>query len=429
MAAGVEPFDIRQHASHGVCGDCHDHSLFEANNKAEFTCAICNDICRFIVETPCGHTFGHCCLLRWMEREAVPQVECTDLNDAADAPKNCPVCRQPILLGDCRLAVRDARKIGDLRVRCPVQDCRAQMELRALPQHQATLCPERKVECDACHVSFSFREKVTHDATGCTRRLVPCPICAERVPFETLELHVHSTDNMATHLRSLLTENQSLRTELSATRTAVSALSDELKELTTFSATRTAVSALSDELKELTTYRPLLTFLDGRYCTFCCTVLLPTWDNMYGPEKPPRPYCFKPHEHVFVPGDKLPCTGDDWQSRCQNCWKSTCEKCRCCGKSRLTLQSPPCPRADFHFMEPFDEGAGKCVKCQVRMPRGGCRCQNFRNFCASCPKPLDPSSKCTVVGHPFIDNVCQICHILDIGVNMPQCIFHSCVKE
>jgi hypothetical protein len=178
--------DLGSHAAHAPCGECHDTALFTAPPPPDLLCGICAGVARAPVETPCGHVFGHCCLLRWAEK----------CGGAAPRQLTCPIDQAPLDLAACRVSVRDQRRLGDLRVRCAV--CAKEEELRAHAESH------RAEPCAFCRRAVPLAHHRQHAAgQECAARPVPCRLCGERVPAGAMADHTAAPAFAGVHIAVL----------------------------------------------------------------------------------------------------------------------------------------------------------------------------------------------------------------------------------
>lgn len=111
----------------------------------DLVCPICGKVARDAVETDCAHVFCQDCISTWI-----------------DTKKTCPMDQEKLTasqLHPCR-ALRV--KILNLRVRCPNDGCKQEMDLRSLETHTKEQCNRRQTKCAVCSACVTQDQLADH---------------------------------------------------------------------------------------------------------------------------------------------------------------------------------------------------------------------------------------------------------------------------
>lgn len=152
----------------------------------EYLCAICREVYRDAVSSPCGHTFCKSCL-----KQAVRQT------------KQCPSCRIPLLdhtpAFSIRLQIQQSlmtceykdsgcdytgpvSSMATHQHECvyrsqPCDECEEMIRVTLLEEHARTSCPLREITCEKCGEWVVVQAKEQHDQKECPQTMIQCPLC------------------------------------------------------------------------------------------------------------------------------------------------------------------------------------------------------------------------------------------------------------
>jgi hypothetical protein len=151
----------------------------------DYICAICREVYRDALSSPCGHTFCQKCFMHAI-RQTKQCPSCrTSVKDHAPAfstrlhiMKSIIACENKEDGCDYKSPVSDIQKHQDecaYRLK-PCTDCDDMVRMKHMEAHKKTACPLRQEECTLCGDIIIVYTKETHNKE-CPQAIIQCELC------------------------------------------------------------------------------------------------------------------------------------------------------------------------------------------------------------------------------------------------------------